>query len=135
MLPEKFSELITVALKDYATVRERPLLYKLDAYAWHKPDPMDEHRRTSVCLAGCVMAISLNTPHDKDVTPYSFSSSDRKGLFFINTLRGPAFGLRSFVGSIPYAEFGYADFPAMLRRYRDIFVKEEAKQLGFRMLP
>lgn len=71
-LPKKPSALIRLALADLAVI-EKDKRYKVDMGVWHMP-----YDKCLVCLAGSVMANSLNVPVDCGlcVDPYD----DQSGL-------------------------------------------------------
>ena len=80
-LPDKPSELIRLALADLALCAADPN-YRIDMEEWHKP----EYGVCHVCLAGAVMAKSLNAPPADQLYSYNFPSSHKK-LFVLNDLR------------------------------------------------
>lgn len=63
-LPGKPSELIRLALKDAAKIKDTPG-YKLDMNIWHCVDSFVCH----VCLAGSIMASSLRIDKDRSTYP------------------------------------------------------------------
>ena len=67
-LPGKPSALLELAMKDLAKV-ERSQRYIVDMVEWHSPIL---NNQCAVCLAGAVMANSLDIPPDHDITPDCF---------------------------------------------------------------
>ena len=68
-LPEKPSELIRLALKDLATCEASPK-YRIHMDAWHQPSEKDE--KCLVCLAGAIMAQTLESDPKTDLPPGHF---------------------------------------------------------------
>lgn len=101
-LPNKPSELILLALKDLAKA-ERSKSYKVNMEKWHEgpdaDDLMPEYnpntckvtepkvRPCYVCLAGSVMAFSLNVPVTTYVEPGDYPPSVSGKLEAINSFR------------------------------------------------
>ena len=79
-LPNKPSELLTVALNDLIKTEKDPR-YKVDMYTWHDPhldDNDDGH--CFVCLAGSVIAQSLEASPLAYALPGHFDSDTRQKL-------------------------------------------------------
>ena len=80
-LPDKPSELIRLALADLALCAADPN-YRIDMGEWHKP----EHGVCQVCLAGAVMAKSLNAPRAVELYSSDFPENRQK-ITALNDLR------------------------------------------------
>ena len=80
-LPDKPSELIRLALADLALCAADPN-YRIDMGEWHKP----EHGVCQVCLAGAVMAKSLNASRAVELYSNDFPENRRK-ITALNDLR------------------------------------------------
>ena len=74
----KLSELIRVALDDLRLCEADPT-YHIIMSTWHSPY---QHNTCAVCLAGAVMAQSLNIPPGVSADPHYFVADNR----LINTL-------------------------------------------------
>ena len=74
-LPDKPSELIRLALADLALCAADPN-YRIDMGEWHKP----EHGVCQVCLAGAVMAKSLNASRAAELCSSDFPENSQKIL-------------------------------------------------------
>lgn len=81
-LPDKPSDLITLALADLALAEASPE-YKIAMGDWHLPG----RRVCYVCLAGAVMAGTLGAPSDVDLTPFSFNANTRNKLQALDCFR------------------------------------------------
>lgn len=112
-LPDKPSELIRVALDDLAKCEADPDSFTINMGDWLVP----ENGKCSVCLAGAVMAQSINVDRSRALTPYFLGESVRDKLLALNLLRvgDVRIGL-SFMG----IDKG-CDMPSsrMVARYRD----------------
>lgn len=82
-LPDMPSELIRLALADLREAEKSPH-YVVDMASWHQPTV---GARCLVCLAGAVMAFSLGTNFDYDVSPRHFPPDTGFKLNAINDLR------------------------------------------------
>ena len=82
-LPNKPSELLTLALADLAKV-ERSKRYEVNMGAWHLPI---NKNLCQVCLGGSVLAKSLDYPFNKRLMSNLISTSIRYKLFALNALR------------------------------------------------
>ena len=78
-LPTKPSELLTVALNDLIKTEDDPR-YIVDMYTWHEPIQAltVNDDRCSVCLAGSVMAQSLEADPLLAVAPADFFDSETR---------------------------------------------------------
>lgn len=97
-LPKKPSKLIELALDDLAKA-ERTKGYKIDMGTWHDaPDAEDQYdpmtckakkkeEPCTVCLAGSVMAFSLNVPRTLSIEPFQFADEVQSALNAINAFR------------------------------------------------
>lgn len=78
-LPHKLSDLLALALKDVLRARVNHARYKLNLMAfYHIPvygRVTGVLQHTEVCLAGCVMAMTLKVPRDEVITPNRFSDN------------------------------------------------------------
>jgi hypothetical protein len=81
-LPDKPSELLTLALADLESVEKDPR-YRVDMGDWHKPYP----EYCSVCLAGAVMAQTINMSPKKLGVPSSFSKEISGKLLALDAIR------------------------------------------------
>ena len=90
-LPDKPSALIRLALTDLRKVEKQPDIYAVNMYFWHRSydDPVfkDGRAQCSVCLAGAVMAKSLNVSPDCNVRPESFEASTYQKLMALDCFR------------------------------------------------
>lgn len=84
VLPDKLSELLMVALKDLEKAEESPK-HQINMRTWHGGST--EHEECEVCLAGSVMAFTLNTPHNEPSYPGLFSINTMRKLLALNHLR------------------------------------------------
>lgn len=97
-LPKKPSALILLALNDLAKA-ERTKGYEINMGDWHvaadtapRYDP-ETCKVTApdddcyVCLAGSVMAFSLNVPRSVELTPGDFSTDVQNALYAVNDFR------------------------------------------------
>jgi len=81
-LPDKPSELITLALHDEDKAHKSKK-YKVDmGFAWHEPNGA-----CSVCLAGSVMAFSLNADIKKPLIPTDMGDEEERKLRALNFVR------------------------------------------------
>ena len=120
-LPDLPSDLITLALNDLEKCRAMPQIYTIDMEVWH--DGMGEYHKCEVCLAGAVMAQTLQTPLHVSIDPSNcaFAVADSNKLLALNGFRGGAirYGV-SFMGIEPlpksikgfYGITPYEDDPA-----------------------
>lgn len=81
-LPKKPSKLLTVALQDLSKA-EKNAKYSIYMNDWH--DPHTE--KCKVCLAGAVMAFSLNAPIQELLIPEDFADSLQFKLEAIDLFR------------------------------------------------
>ena len=81
-LPDTMSDLLAAAIKDARTLDPRK--YQPSCYEWHTPS---DDGPCEICLAGSLMAATLETPPDRLVTPLSFSSSATRKLESLNYMR------------------------------------------------
>ena len=82
-LPDNLVDLIDVALKDMKAVKADPK-YCFDVSRWHKPSP---HSVCYVCVAGAVMAKSLNCHTNENLCPHDFELQDSRKLFLLDRIR------------------------------------------------
>lgn len=93
-LPDTLSGLIRVALADLRKVEARADIYRIDMSEWHTGTrTLDRSpRKCAVCLAGAVMAFSLDAPYSEFRTPsYYVEGADGENIMnklsAINDLR------------------------------------------------
>lgn len=80
-LPKKLSDRILVALHDLELVEADPR-YKIDMDTWHKPNG-----QCAVCLAGSVMAKTLNAPIKVELDTCDFPYEIEEQLEGLNAVR------------------------------------------------
>lgn len=88
-LPNKLSDLIEVALEDLEKV-EKDKRYTVDMQFWHTPT--DNFTGCSVCLAGAVIAKSLNVPIQELSSLDKFKISIRRKLVALDQVRDSKVG-------------------------------------------
>ena len=130
-LPKKPSALILLALGDLAKA-ERSAQYRIDMGSWHvgidaepasydpetcKAEKSGEASCCAVCLAGSVMAFSLNVPDTLSIEPYAYPRDVRHALLAINDFR---------VGDVGEGLEGMGVPAAKIRRARDAFGASES---------
>jgi hypothetical protein len=77
-LPDLPSALIRVALADLAKVEAMPEAYKVHMGYWHLPWA----GKCIACLAGSVMAMTLNAPPDDEFAPADFRATGNNHKLF-----------------------------------------------------
>jgi hypothetical protein len=82
-LPDTLSGLLRVAVRDARLVQKDPA-YRLDMGTWHSPTG---NERCSVCLAGAVMAKTLERPADENAVPCDFDGVLAQKLRLIDDMR------------------------------------------------
>lgn len=82
-LPAVVSELIELALNDLELVEEDER-YVVNMERWHEPELTGV---CAVCLAGAVMASTLNTAPDKASTPHHYCAEDSRRLLALDYVR------------------------------------------------
>ena len=82
-LPDKLSDLLELALDDLEKIEKNPR-YGITMSAWHEPLP---DGICHVCLAGAVMAQTLEVPHNSDITPSLFPDTLSRKLNALDFLR------------------------------------------------
>lgn len=114
-LPDKPSDLIRLAMLDLAKVEADPF-YKVDMSDWHNGGRRN-HPVCHVCLAGAVMARSLKTPFEADITPAHFDGDIPDKLAALDEFRQGeiAYGLSSMRLEKPDGLHGYMDVPSYER--------------------
>ena len=90
-LPQTALALAKVALEDFKKVAEDQD-YEIDMMEWHRPE---ENGKCAVCLAGSVIAGTLQHPKDKGFLFSNLSGADRRALHWLNDLR---FARSSLIG-------------------------------------
>lgn len=87
-LPDKPSELIRLALSDLNQVEAMDDTYKINMEVWHTPLSSFKGQICRVCLAGAVMANTMQVPLTLDMEPYDFEDIKiRKRLQSLNHFR------------------------------------------------
>jgi len=87
-LPDKTSELLTLALDDLEEVLKLPG-YTPHHFIWHR---LTNDGRCQVCLAGAVMAGTLEAERHVAHLPSDFSESINEKLLLLDALRNGHFG-------------------------------------------
>jgi hypothetical protein len=87
-LPDKPSELIRVAINDLIMVEKSPK-YTVDMGDWHEPVYMGspDSIRCNVCLAGSVIACTLQADPSEEMYPSSFDNDTEAKLEALNEFR------------------------------------------------
>lgn len=85
-LPEKFSDLIRLAVKDLE-VCETSSLYFPNMGHFHLPGFLPRKSVCFVCLAGAVMAQTLNAPSGLSLVPDDYDQSVANKLYALDCLR------------------------------------------------
>jgi len=99
--PDTMHGLLAMALKDYDIVVQNPL-YRIDMDSWHRPTvDSDGASRCMVCLAGCVMSATHNTPFMDSANPYEFSDEWESAFETLDVLRRGVIGF-DIVYPVPY---------------------------------
>ena len=86
-LPNKASDLLELAMKDIKKIEKNPV-YILDMGSWHQPEFQNFDFDCAVCLAGCVMANTLEIEAELSREPEDFKDDIRLKLYAIDELRG-----------------------------------------------
>lgn len=86
ILPKIPSQLIRLALVDLQRV-ENDSRYKVDMMTWHEPQIKDTYVLCSVCLAGSVMAKTLEVPVDHLSFPDASFVENGKALVALDYFR------------------------------------------------
>ena len=81
-LPDIPSALIRLALADLDKAEQTPG-YEIDMDRWHSP----QDGKCLICLAGAVMAFSLNTPKEKCYSDTSFSRTSEQAFSALDSFR------------------------------------------------
>ena len=84
----KPSELLRLSLSDLELCEQDPD-YDIEMGSWHDPNRCPDYRATTceVCLAGSVMAQTLNFSIDLEGSPEDFIGETADSLFALNLLR------------------------------------------------
>src|SRR4029079_17076585 len=85
-LPEKISDLLDLALNDLTYCEQHRDLYRVHMHFWHMAKD-DESPRCQVCLAGAVIAKTLETLPEEEVRPNHFCKSINNKLSALDSLR------------------------------------------------
>lgn len=88
-LPNKPSELIRVAIRDFREVL-RLKKYRINMGTWHQPTPRG--KTCQVCLAGAVIARSLAVSPKKEHCPMDRQGATSRKLQALNAFRVGSFG-------------------------------------------
>lgn len=89
-LPNKPSELIRIALTDLQSCVADPEYYIINMDTWHEPV---KNGKCEVCMAGAVMAKTLNIDRERREFPSSLGSKFSSKLCAIDYFRGGYVGL------------------------------------------
>ena len=87
-LPRKPSDLILLALKDFGSV-ERSVHYEVNMDEWHNPF---DFGTCAVCMAGAVMARTLNVNPLEKCNPDDFTDGTKNKLIALDHLRTGSVG-------------------------------------------
>lgn len=133
-LPDKPSDLIELALSDLEKVEKNPR-YEINMSTWHTPD----RGKCSVCLAGAVIAGTLEQSIRYDLSPQSFDENTRRKLVALDHFRLGYIGdglqemcverpltLENFAAVAPYYRF---DRNLFKRDMREIIAKLRSHDL------
>ena len=94
---QSLSELLTVVVADLKAVLSNPK-YKLNVKVWHGKEYDSDV--CSVCVAGSVMAGTLQSEADLDLSPPCFDRPTMDRLFLINQIRRDPYLLTSDYNAI-----------------------------------
>ena len=86
-LPDKKFELLRLAIKDFKKVLAAPDQYTPNMYFWHYDGFSDSAPTCYVCLAGSVIAFTLEGPELDVLDPYDFDDDTRDKLKSLEHLR------------------------------------------------
>ena len=115
MLPNDPSELIRLAIADLEKV-EHDERYSVNMNAWH--EPIEEV--CCVCLAGALMAGTLNGDPGSCLDPRDFDGPTRAKLWALNSLgRGNVLAAFTGLGLGLVYERGRRPYSFLICRYRD----------------
>ena len=114
-LPDLPSELIKLALEDLIIIEADPE-YEVDMTDWHAPN---SRGHCFVCLAGAVMANTLDTSRYEDVVPGEFDEDTRRKLLALNSFRMGYIHIR--LKELGISDTIYSDLPMEIpiTTYRD----------------
>ncbi len=87
-LPDTLSALLRLAVADARKVAKLPG-YRLEMWSWHFPEKVRGRQVCSVCMAGAVIANTLQTPRDLECGPGQFEQTNH--LEAINAMRTGSF--------------------------------------------
>ena len=99
-LPDLPSALIRVALTDLQVIQKNPA-YNIKMSMWHMTLVDDEETICQVCLAGAVMANTLNADITRDMSPQDYSRVDARKLDALDDFRNGHVGRAFKVLNIP----------------------------------
>ena len=88
-LPELPSAFLRLAITDLRSIIDNPA-YEIYMNSWHEPALNSKYGKCAVCLAGAVMANTLDVPIQKAVAPYEdkyFTPHDSKRLDALDSFR------------------------------------------------
>lgn len=141
-LPDTLSALIRVAVKDMDLVKADPH-YVLDMNAWHEPAVDVCH----VCMAGSVIAKTLNGLIQESISPRDFMSATTRKLICLNAIRrggliaawhmfyrGGEADFRYIYGPdegnfyVPSYQTNYEKFKDTMLKFADMVEKEEIRK-------
>lgn len=125
-LPTKLSDLLELALRDLISCERSPR-YRVNMDQWHVWRP--KQKVCEVCLAGAVIARTLNWPIEKDMRIDVFSTHDDDRLDALDSLR---LGYVSEAGELIGLSVRRAHRLQELDRRAAEYGKSRASQLAFR---
>ena len=112
-LPDRPSELIRLALADLALCAADPN-YRIDMYEWHNPQ---DDGVCQVCLAGAVMAKSLNAPPAAELYSSDFPENRKKIKALDAFQEGLVCGALAYLGH-DLSNWGHGARDREITRYR-----------------
>ena len=116
-LPNKLSDLLELALSDLEKCH-KDKRYKLNMDTWHAKNNFNNEKLCRVCMAGAVMAKTLNVGIDEIRNLDSFYFETRDKIMAIDELRQGLFLSACDSLSIPYKGFSNKDI-VPLSLYKD----------------
>jgi hypothetical protein len=125
-LPDKMSELLQIALNDLNTIKSDDT-YVVDFKSYHTPDD----RKCRVCLAGCVIAITLNMDKSRDAHPSGYDRDTAHKLEFISAVALQNLGFAAkwyFKTGLSHEEIDYKNRVLTVSGV-EFYVKQAIKQL------
>lgn len=81
----KLHRLLAAALRDLRWVEGQENKYNVDMACWHRPNKAN--KKCTVCLAGALLARTLNTPANINVVPGKYDDRTADQLYVLEYLR------------------------------------------------